>query len=74
MGDEYARKIAQLVVAQILEKKELDGVQKSALEVLEDLLIRYLSELGRQAHENAEISRRTVCNPVDVVRMVGLYV
>lgn len=67
MSEEYTRKIAQIVAAEMLQSKSIEGVQKSSLEVLEDLLLRYLTELGRQSRKNAEISRRTVCNPTDVV-------
>lgn len=67
MSEEYPRKIAQIVAAEMLQSKNIEGVQKSSLEVLEDLLLRYLTELGRQSHKNAEIARRTVCNPTDVV-------
>lgn len=66
MSDQYPRKVAQLVVAELLKSKGFEGVQLSSLEVLEDILLRYLKELGRQAHKNAEIARRTVCNPADV--------
>lgn len=73
MGDDqYPRKLAQVVVAELLKAKGIDAVQLSSLEVLEDLLLRYLAELGRQAHKNAEIARRTVCNPLDVVRTLFL--
>ncbi|KAI8100810.1 hypothetical protein M9434_005200 [Picochlorum sp. BPE23] len=67
MSEEYPRKIAQIVAAEMLQSKSIEGVQKSSLEVLEDLLLRYLTELGRQSHKNAEIARRTVCNPTDVM-------
>ena len=73
MGDDqYPRKLAQVVVAELLKAKGIEAVQLSSLEVLEDLLLRYLAELGRQAHKNAEIARRTVCNPLDVVRTLFL--
>lgn len=67
MSDQYPRKVAQLVAAELLKAKGFEGVQLSSLEVLEDILLRYLKELGRQAHKNAEIARRTVCNPADVM-------
>lgn len=73
MGDEYVRKMAQLVVAQMLCNKGIEGVQHSALEVLEDLLIRYINDLGRHVHSNAEIARRTSCNPLDVVRVLVVF-
>jgi len=73
MSDEYARKMAQLVVAQMLGNKGIEGVQHSALEVLEDLLIRYINDLGQHIHSNAEVARRTSCNPLDVVRGLVLF-
>ena len=73
MSDEYARKMAQLVVAQMLGNKGIEGVQHSALEVLEDLLIRYINDLGQHIHSNAEVARRASCNPLDVVRGLVLF-
>jgi histone H3/H4 len=67
MSDEYPRKVAQLVAAELLKAKGFEGVQLSSLQVLEDILLRYLKELGRKAHKNAEIARRTACNPADVM-------
>jgi len=64
---DYPRQVARLVVAELLRAKNIDSVQASALDVLEDLLIRYLLELSRQSKQNAEIARRGSINGMDVM-------
>ena len=56
-----------MVAAELLKSKGVDSVQASCLEVLEDMLIRYMRELSRQSKLNAEVARRASVNPVDVV-------
>ncbi len=65
--DAYPRQVARMVAAELLKAKGVDSVQASCLEVLEDMLIRYMRELSRQSKLNAEVARRTSINPVDVV-------
>jgi histone H3/H4 len=57
-----------MVAAELLKSKGVDSVQASCLEVLEDMLIRYMRELSRQSKLNAEVARRTNINPLDVLR------
>lgn len=63
----YPRQVARLVAAELLKSKNIEAVQASTLDVLEDLLIRYILELSRQSKQNAEIARRTNINPMDVI-------
>ncbi len=64
---DYPRQVARLVVAELLRAKNIDSIQASALDVLEDLLIRYMLELSRQSKQNAEIARRGSINGMDVM-------
>lgn len=67
-SDDYSRRVAQLVVGQLLQHRGIESVQTSALQVLEDILVRYIAEIGLQIHAVSELGRRTVCNPTNVVR------
>lgn len=67
MAEEYSRAIARVVAAQLAELEGFDAVQESSIEVLSELLLRYLSELCRSAHEYAEMAGRTDSNVADVV-------
>ena len=68
MAEQYSREIAKVAVAQIAEATGFQAAQGSAVEVLGDLLLRYLSQLGTAAHSNAEQAGRTEVNLNDVVR------
>lgn len=65
--DKYARGIARVVAGQIMAAQGLDSVQRSTIEILADLLLRYISEVGSQSHMYAELSHRTECSSTDVV-------
>ena len=69
--DEYARSAAKVVAAQMLAAHGVDGTQRSTLDILADLLLRYTAEIGRQSHMYAELSHRTDCNYRDVVSRHG---
>ena len=43
--DAYPRQVARMVAAELLKAKGVDSVQASCLEVLEDMLIRYMAQL-----------------------------
>jgi transcription initiation factor TFIID subunit 8 len=65
--DKYARGIARTVAGQLMAAQGLDSAQRSTIEILADLLLRYISEMGSQSHMYAELSHRTECSPTDVV-------
>lgn len=66
MCDEYARSISQRVVAQLAEAAGFESAQESSIEILGDLLIRYMSELASGSHAYAEMASRSDVNAHDV--------
>jgi histone H3/H4 len=66
--DKYARSIAKVVVGQLMTAEGLDSAQRSTIDILSDLLVRYIVEIGSQGHMYAELSHRTECSPTDMVR------
>lgn len=67
MADKYSRQVARIAVAQMAETVGFDGVQESAVEVLADLMLRYIAQLASASHSYAEIAGRTDCNINDLV-------
>jgi transcription initiation factor TFIID subunit 8 len=67
MSEEYARAIAKVVAAQLAEADGFESVQESAIEILSDLLLRYISELSIGAHSYAELATRSQINVPDVL-------
>ena len=67
MTDRYSRQVARIAVAQMAETTGFDGVQESAVEVLADLMLRYVAQLASASHAYAEVAGRTDCNVNDVV-------
>ena len=65
--DKYARGIAKIVATQLMAQEGMDNAQRSAIDILADLLMRYIVEVGAQCHMYAELSNRTECSPTDVV-------
>ena len=65
--DKYARSIARVVAAQLMAAQGIDSAQRSTVEILSDLLVRYIVEIGAQSHMYSELSHRTECTPTDVV-------
>lgn len=66
--DKYARGIARVVASQLMAAQGLDSAQRSTIDILSDLLVRYIVEIGAQSHMYSELSHRTECSPTDVVR------
>jgi histone H3/H4 len=71
--DKYARSIAKVVVGQLMTAEGLDSAQRSTIDILSDLLVRYIVEIGAQSHMYAELSHRTECSPTDMVRQRRLF-
>ena len=67
MADRYSRQIARVAVAQMAETNGFDSVQESAVEVLSDLMLRYVAQLASASHSYAEVAGRTDCNVNDLV-------
>lgn len=67
MSEDYSRHVARVVAAQVAEASGFDACQDSAVEVLGDLLLRYLSTLCSSSHGYAELAGRSQCNLADVM-------
>ena len=69
-SDDYARQIARVVVGQLAEQAGYDSVQDSSVDVLSELLLRYLEEVAAGAHLNAELATRTEINVLDALQSI----
>ncbi|ERN07558.1 hypothetical protein AMTRI_Chr10g1710 [Amborella trichopoda] len=66
--DEFGRAVTRVSVAQICESAGYHTFQRSALEALADIALRYLRDLGRSARFHANLAGRTACNVFDVIQ------
>eukprot|EP00193_Tetraselmis_chui_P006863 CAMPEP_0177759570 /NCGR_PEP_ID=MMETSP0491_2-20121128/4803_1 /TAXON_ID=63592 /ORGANISM="Tetraselmis chuii, Strain PLY429" /LENGTH=188 /DNA_ID=CAMNT_0019275409 /DNA_START=1316 /DNA_END=1882 /DNA_ORIENTATION=- len=67
MAEEFSRAVARVAAAQIAEASGFEAVQESAVDMLAELMVRYLSELGAASHSYAELAGRTDTNAGDVL-------
>lgn len=67
-GDEYGRAMARAAVAQALEAAGFDCTHRSAVDALVDVLLRYITHLGRAAAFHANLAGRTSANECDVIQ------
>ena len=68
MTDSYALAAARIAAAALINAAGFDVCQQSCVDVLADLLLKYVREVGAGSHHFAELAGRTETNPVDVVR------
>jgi histone H3/H4 len=66
-GADYSRALARVAVAQIAELAGFDAAHDSAVDILADLLQRYLANVCGAAHEYAELAGRTSSNALDTL-------
>ena len=69
MAEAYSLELAARVVCQLAESSGFDGIQRSALDTLADLLVRYIAQAARGAAGCAELAGRTRVNAIDMVCM-----
>eukprot|EP00850_Spirogloea_muscicola_P010457 SM000061S19284 [mRNA] locus=s61:524736:526653:- [translate_table: standard] len=67
MSDAFARALARVVAAQVCESFGFQAIQRSAIDTLADVLIRYLSEIGGTAHAYTEHAGRVESHLADVL-------
>lgn len=67
MADDYTRRVARVAAAQMAELAGFDATQESAIELLAELLIRYISEVSTAAHTYAADAHRSDFNVCDVL-------
>ncbi|CAL5419893.1 unnamed protein product [Camellia sinensis] len=70
-ADEFGRAVSRIAVAQICESVGFQSFNESALEVLTDIVARYLCDLGKTASFYANLAGRTECNVFDVIQGLG---
>jgi transcription initiation factor TFIID subunit 8 len=68
MAEEFSSAVARVAAAQIAEASGFEAVEESAVDMLAELMVRYLSEVGASSHSYAELAGRTDTNAGDVVR------
>ncbi|KAI7842811.1 hypothetical protein COHA_003557 [Chlorella ohadii] len=66
MADHYAREAARIAGLALADSAGFDAVQTSCGEILADLLLRYVHEVGAASHHYAELAGRSETNAVDV--------
>ncbi|ONI19004.1 hypothetical protein PRUPE_3G252500 [Prunus persica] len=67
-GDDFARAIAKIAVAQVCEIVGFQTYQLSALETLSDVAVHYIHNIGKTAHFYANLSGRMDCNVFDIIQ------
>ncbi|OEL18767.1 Asparagine synthetase domain-containing protein 1 [Dichanthelium oligosanthes] len=67
-GDEFGRAVARAAVAQALEAAGFDCAHRSAVDAVVDVLLRYISHLGRSAAFHANLAGRALANELDVIQ------
>ncbi|KAK1268707.1 hypothetical protein QJS04_geneDACA006930 [Acorus gramineus] len=66
--DDFGSAVARIAAAQICESAGFHSVQRSALNALSEVVVRYLRDLGKAARYYSNISGRTECNIFDVIQ------
>lgn len=67
MAEAYARQIARVAAGQLAEISGFESVQESAVDILGDLLLRYMDEVASGACGYAELAGRSDANVHDVL-------
>lgn len=66
-AEDFSRHIARVVASQVAEATGFDACQDSAIEILGDLLPRYLTTVSAGCHSYAELAGRSQSNLSDVL-------
>ena len=67
MADEFPYALSRVVAAHVCESFGFQGVQRSALDTLADVLVKFLTTAGEHAHQYAENAGRTEAHAGDVM-------
>lgn len=67
MSEDFTRALARVAVGQLAENAGYESVQESAVDVLSELMIKYITELSTTAHGYAELANRTSINIHDLL-------
>ena len=68
MAEQYSLELAAKVICQLAESSGFgEGIQRSALDTLSELLVRYIAQAASGAAGLAELAGRTEITAVDLV-------
>ncbi|XP_065855183.1 transcription initiation factor TFIID subunit 8 [Euphorbia lathyris] len=67
-NDEFSQAIAKIAVAQICESAGFQAFQQSALDLLSDITVRYIHNLGKLSQSYANLAGRTEGNALDIIQ------
>lgn len=67
MADDFARTLARVAAGQLAELAGYEAAQDSAVEILGELLVKYIRELSAGAHNYAEMANRSSMNVNDLL-------
>lgn len=67
-GDNFGRAVARIAAAQVCESTGFHSSQRSALDALASVLIRYICDLGKAAALHADLSGRVESNVFDLIQ------
>jgi len=70
MANGYIRELLKIVIAQICQSMDCEGIEQSACETMVDILQHYIEELGYLSHMYAEHAGRIECNFNDTLLAV----
>lgn len=66
MAAQYAQAAARISALALIDATGFDVCQQSCVDILADLLLRYVQEVGAGSHHYAELAGRSETNPIDV--------
>ncbi|XP_022926028.1 transcription initiation factor TFIID subunit 8-like [Cucurbita moschata] len=67
-ADDFGREVSKVAAAQICQSLGFQGSKESALDTLAEIVIVYLSDLGKMANFYSNLAGRTECNVFDIIR------
>eukprot|EP01094_Clydonella_sp_ATCC50884_P018865 TRINITY_DN3571_c0_g1_i2.p1 TRINITY_DN3571_c0_g1~~TRINITY_DN3571_c0_g1_i2.p1 ORF type:complete len:339 (-),score=74.16 TRINITY_DN3571_c0_g1_i2:303-1202(-) len=71
MAEPFAHAVSRQVVAALCKEIGFSSAEERALELLTDVMEKYIEEIGHASHRYAEIATRTESNFVDVRAALG---
>ncbi|CAL9778462.1 unnamed protein product [Musa acuminata subsp. burmannicoides] len=67
-GDEFSHAVAKIAVGQICESVGFHGSNRTAINAMADIMVRYICDLGKSANFYANLAGRTSCNVFDIIQ------
>ncbi|KAJ8458825.1 hypothetical protein OPV22_031751 [Ensete ventricosum] len=67
-GDEFSHAVTKIAVGQICESVGFHGSNRTAINAMADIMVRYICDLGKSANFYANLAGRTSCNVFDIIQ------